>query len=289
MTQQDLNPKTYEPLLISVALTGAVPTKSQYPSLPTEPVEIADQACRVAEHGASIVHIHMRDANGRATQNADRFAQTISLIRAEKPELIICATTTSRGSSAIEDRMAALHLDGPLLPDMASLTLGSYNTPHGVNINPPEDIEAIARLMTSLNVLPELEIFEPGMLETARRLLHSGVLPSNVFCNFLLGVSGASPASTRALSNMVDLLPPDIPWAAAGIGQFQKTVTALSVVMGGHVRVGMEDDPRGDHEGWTNVDAVIRARRVAESINRSIMTPHQARTLLKIDGRAGTG
>lgn len=280
MTGRDLSPKNYEPLLVSVALTGAVPDKARYPSLPVEPREIAAQACQVAEKGASVVHLHMRDKDGLAAQDGERFAETIGLIRRENPALIICATTTSRGSASIQDRTVALDLDDQLLPDMASLTLGSYNTPYGVNLNPPADIAAIATRMGEVGVLPELEIFEPGMLETASRLQRSGVLPNKVLYNILLGVEGASPARPGTLVQMVDSLPPGALWAAAGIGHFQKTVNALSIVLGGHVRVGMEDDPRGDHHGWTNVDAVLRVRRMADAIGRNVMNPTEARARL---------
>ena len=280
MTTKDLNPKNYEPLIISVALTGAIPSKAKYAALPTEPEEIAAQASQVAEQGASIVHIHMRDEDGQPVQDILRFAETIGLIRREKPELIICATTTARGSSSVEDRMAPLYLEKELLPDMASLTLGSYNTPSGVNLNPPDHIEAISHQMAAVDVLPEVEIFEPGMIETAYRLQDAGILSGNVFWNILLGVAGASPARAGTLTHMVELLPSGAPWAAAGIGHFQKTVNATAVAIGGHVRVGLEDDPRGDHDGWTNVEAVLRARKIADAIGRSIMDPSEVRSRL---------
>lgn len=280
-----MNPKEFKPLIISAALTGAIPTKEAYPRLPIEPREIADQACECHEAGAAIVHVHVRDREGRQVQDPDLFWETIGLIRAEKPDLIICATTTSRGSGDPDDRVAALTLPEQLLPDMASLTLGSYNTPHGVNINPAEHIEFLAHRMREVGVAPEVEIFEFGMIETLARLIDARVLPDKLLANILLGVNGASPAKSSVLANMVQALPASVEWAAAGIGHFQKTVTAVAVAMGGNVRVGMEDDPRGDREDWSNVDAVLRIRKFADALDRQIATPDEVRARLGLTRR----
>jgi 3-keto-5-aminohexanoate cleavage enzyme len=267
-------------MIITVALTGAVPEKSRYPSLPVEPEEIAHQALECAELGASTVHLHMRDENGNQTQDPERLLQTIRLIRADNAELIICATSTSRGSKNIDERLTALRLPPQELPDMVSLTMGSYNTPLGINANPRDEIEALAAAMMTAGVAAELEIFEPGMLYTYFRMLRDKKISKPAIVNILLGVDGASPASARELIHMVDLVPSDTEWAVAGIGAYQKQMVWLGALLGGNVRVGMEDDPRGEHPGWSNPDSVKRAVKIAHDTGREVSSPRAARERL---------
>lgn len=274
-TQRD-----YKPMIISVALTGAVPSKERYPNLPTTPVEIANQALECAEIGASVAHIHVRDADGKPTHSVELLAEIVSLIRKENPELILCATTTSRGSSSLKERLSPFSLQEELLPDLASLTIGSYNTPTGANINPQAEIIAISAEMVLAGVRPEAEIFEPGMLYQLNRLVSSNLIPPPAIVNILLGIEGASPASARELVHMVDLVPPGIEWAVAGIGRFQKNTTILGALMGGNVRVGMEDDPRGEDADWTNQKSVKRACQIGDFVGRPIEDPVGARKRL---------
>lgn len=269
-----------KPMIISVALTGAVPTKSKYPTLPTEPREIAETALACGELGASVVHLHMRNASGLQVQDESRLLEAIQLIRSDNPSLVICATSTSRSASSIEERLTALRLPKQFLPDMVSLTLGSYNTPTGVNLNPREDIEAIASSLSQAGVAPELEIFEPGMMYTFFRLYRQQKIEKPAIVNILLGVDGASPATARELLHIADLVPEDIEWAVAGIGAFQKRTVWLGALLGGNVRVGMEDDPRGESEGWTNEHSVRRAVSAASAVERQIASPAEARLRL---------
>lgn len=275
-----LSRRAYKPLIISAALTGAVPSQAKYPTLPTQPLEIAEQALLCAELGASVVHLHTRDEDGNQTQDLDRLLAAVEAIRAENSELIICATTTSRGAGSLQERTTGLRLPEHLLPDMASLTLGSYNTPFGVNVNPAHEIEALLNEMAAKGVKPELEIFEPGMIHYWNQLVAEGKAPDAAIANVLLGVLGASPASAKSLVDIVGALPSDLEWAVAGIGHYQKPMVALGVAMGGHVRVGMEDDPRGEHEGWTNMDSVRRAVVIADAVGRPVASPSQAREFL---------
>ena len=274
-----------KPMIITAALTGAVPSKSRYPTLPTLPREIAETALACADLGASTVHLHMRDHQGNQTQDLEKLLETIQLIRSENPSLIICATSTSRGSKSLNDRISALGLPKQDLPDMLSLTLGSYNTPTGVNLNPREEIDFIAGAIADAGVTPELEIFEPGMMYTYLRMRREGKISKPGIVNILLGVDGATAASVRELLHISELVPPDIEWAVAGIGAFQKRTVWLGAVLGGNVRVGMEDDPRGESEGWTNEDSVKRAVFAAHSLDRSIATPAEARVRLGLSPR----
>jgi 3-keto-5-aminohexanoate cleavage enzyme len=277
---QDLDAESFSPLIVTVALTGAVPTKERYKRLPVTPQEIAEDALACEEAGASIVHIHMRDQNGKPTQDRELFAKTIQLIRQSSPELIICATTTSRGSATVSDRLSALQLDPPDLPDLASLTLGSYNTPTGVNLNPPGEILEILDLMSAVGVLPEVEVFEIGMIDTLKRLQNQGLIPQKSPVNLFFGVEGALAANPQNFVNSVAALPDSTVWSGAGIGRYQKTANALAIAMGGGVRVGMEDDPRGAGDDWSNLDAVRRAINLAASLGRVVSTPSETRKML---------
>lgn len=264
-------------MIICVALTGAIPSKTKYPNLPCSPNEIVDTALECAEAGASAVHIHLRDHNGFQTQNSQTLQEVISGIRRDNPELVICATTTSRGNATLDDRLLPLQLPHDSRPDMASLTLGSYNTPLGINANPAEEIEAILAEMKKSKIVPELEIFEPGMLHFWHQIVAEGKGTGLGMVNVLLGVRGASAANPKSLVDIVSLIPSDAEWAVGGIGHFQKPMTVLGAVAGGNVRVGMEDDPRGEFDGWTNVDAVKRAVNAAEIVGRRISSPSEAR------------
>lgn len=268
------------PLIISVALTGAVVSKSKYPSLPVRPSEISDQALQAADAGASTVHIHTRDHDNRPTHDSEQLLETISLIRKYSPELIICATTTSQGATSLADRLVPLNLPKESLPDMVSLTLGSYNTPRGINENTWSDIRAICVRMSEVGVAAELEIFEPGMVNNFRLLRKNGDIHKVAIANVLLGVEGASPATPLSLYSIVSLLPDDMEWAVAGIGRYQKPMAWAAISSGGNVRVGMEDDPRGEHPQWSNTHSVERVAKFAACFGRPLENPQGARIRL---------
>lgn len=277
------NPRNYRPLIINVALTGAVPSPSEFPSLPTTPAEIADAVQGCAEQGAQVFHIHMRDEVKRPTQDSDLFAETIQLIRRFTPEAIVCATTSSRAGGGYVDRLNPLRLDKKLLPDMASLSLGSFNFPKVISSNPPEEIISLAHEMAREGIVPELEVFEPGMVTHARVLQARGVLPERLVMNILLGNSGTSAATAQAIAPFLSQLPQGAEWALAGIGRFQAKASWLGIGLGGNVRIGMEDDPVGwAGEEWSNVAAVKATVEASTALNRPIASPSEARIRLGI-------
>lgn len=268
----------YRPMIITVALTGAVPDPRAYPRLPVTPAAIAEQVLECAEAGASAFHLHMRDDEGRPTQARDRFEQTIAAIRAERTDLILNVTTSSRVDPDLAQRTLPLSLQGELAPDMASLTLGSFNFPTVVSNNPPDQIVALIETMTERGIRPELEIFELGMVNTLHALRAKGLLTDPAVANILLGSRGSAPAFVGDLEHMVHRLPASAEWAAAGIGRFQRPMVIAAAIMDGNVRVGMEDDPAGDGSGtWSNVDAVRLAVSAAELAGRTIASPIEAR------------
>lgn len=280
------NRRNYRPLIISVALTGAVPQKQDYPLLPVTPKEIAEEAQKCAAEGAQVFHIHLRGRQGEPVHSKEDYQETFRLIRDVCGEVVICATTSSRGGHSIAERMAALRLDSPSLPEMASLTLGSFNFPQSVSLNPPEEIEALARLMKSKRVVPEIEVFEPGMLSYVRTLIDRGLLPPQPFINILLGNRGSSPLTAQSLSPFLNQVPENSEWALAGIGRFQQKAMLLGVALGGNIRIGMEDDPRGDGSGrWSNVLAVKNARAIADLAERPLATITETRARIGLEKR----
>ena len=273
--------REYDPMIINVALTGAVPTKEDSPHVPMTPSEIAADALACAREGASIVHLHMRDESGRPTQDVSLYSETIAAIRKEAPDLVVCASTSSRVDPRPEARVAPLRLPPAVRPDMASLTLGSFNFPNGPSVNPPGEIVEILEEMRVNGVKPELEIFEPGMVNTAHSLIEKGLIGSPPYFNILLGSMGTAPASMGMLAFIVDRLPDDALWAGAGIGMFQRPMTIAAAVMGGHVRTGLEDAPRSSTGApSSNVAAVRVAVEAARLCERPVATPGETRRTL---------
>jgi 3-keto-5-aminohexanoate cleavage enzyme len=266
-------------LIITVAPTGNVPTKVQNPHLPVTPQEIADTAYRCWQIGASIVHVHARDDQGRPTLNPDVFARIYELI-SERCNIIIQVSTGGRAGMDLEARAAAVRR---LHPEMASLTTGSMNFPDRVYENPFSTIEYLARAMKEAGAKPEMEIFEAGMIANAQLLVKQGLATEPIHFNFVLGSRGSLPATPKNLLHLSELIPSTASWTASGIGHWQLPMTALALVMGGHVRVGLEDNlyyRKG--ELATNEQLVERVVRLADELGRPVATPDEARAILHL-------
>jgi len=273
----------YPPLIINAALTGVIPTREHTPHVPLEPDEIIADAVRCCDAGAAIVHVHARDRDGHPSYRADIFREIISGIRTERPNLMICATTSGRRYGAFDQRAAVLDLEGDAKPDMASLTTGSLNFPDGPSVNAPEIIERLAARMHERGIKPELEVLEFGMVNTAQLLIKKGLVSPPYYFNILLGSMHTTPATMLNLSALVESLPVNSCWAACGLGKFQLKINVAAVAMGGHVRVGVEDniyyDTARKHLS-TNVEQVKRIVRIAGELEREIATPAQTRQML---------
>jgi 3-keto-5-aminohexanoate cleavage enzyme len=265
-------------MIINVALTGAVVSKRENVHVPLTPDEIIADAMACAAAGASVFHLHMRDDAGAPVHDRALYEATFRGIRAAAPELVLCATTSSRVERDPAARMLSLTLPPAFRPDMASLTLGSFNFPRVVSNNPPETIVALLEAMREHGVRPELEVFELGMVNTLWVLRERGLIPDPPVVNILLGSMGSAPAFVSDLGHIVERLPPGSEWAAAGIGIFQRPMTIAAAIMNGNVRTGLEDDPRGDGTPeWSNVHAVRLAVAAAKLAGRSIATAREAR------------
>lgn len=277
-----------DPLIVNAALTGMVPTRRDSASVPLTPEEIAADAERCAHAGASIVHLHARDDDGTATYRAEVYAEIVARVRERCPDVVVCVSTSGRVFKTFEERSEVLDLDGDLKPEMASLTLGSLNFPKQASVNEPDMIRRLAERMAERGIVPELEVFDVGMLDTASYLVGRDVLRAPFYVNLLLGSLGTLSATPFNLALLVEKLPPGTTWAAAGIGRFQFPTNALAVTMGGHVRVGLEDNLWLDAEKTrpaTNVALVERIVRLAQAAERDIATPAQARELIGLPAR----
>lgn len=266
-------------LIITAAPTGNVPTKEMTPHLPVTPAEIAETAVRCREAGAALIHIHARDDAGRPTLDPEIFARTHRLIT-ERTDLVVQISTGGRAGMAIEARAAAVRL---LRPEMASLTTGSMNWPTHVYENPPEVIETLAAAMKEAGTKPEMEIFEPGMIANALRLVEKGLANPPLHFDFVLGNRGSFPASPKNLLFLSESIPAGATWTVAAVGRWQLPMAVLAIVIGGHVRVGLEDNIHyRKGELATNAQLVARVARLAAELGRPVATPNEARKILRL-------
>ncbi|MGB7159947.1 MAG: 3-keto-5-aminohexanoate cleavage protein, partial [Tepidisphaeraceae bacterium] len=270
----------YGKLIINFAPTGMVPQKHDNPHVPITPDEIAADCARATALGASILHLHARDGQGKPTWQPDVYREVILKVRDRCPDAIICVSTSGRTFNQFEYRSAVLDLDCDAKPEMASLTLGSLNFPKQASVNEPDMIKALATRMLDRGITPELEVFDVGMIDFGRFLIDKGILRGPFYMNLLLGSLGTISASPLNLAMLTNALPPGVTWAAAGIGRFQFPMHALAIASGGHVRVGLEDNlflDAGKSHPATNEKLVERVVRLTEATGRAIATPAEAR------------
>ena len=276
---KDYSCKLASKLVIKLAPTGMIPTKNDTPNVPITPEEIIRDTYEAYKLGVSVVHVHARDEQGKPTHEKSYFEKIFQGIKEKCPDIIICATTSGRVTPQVEHRSEVLDL----YPEMASLTMGSLNFPQHPSVNSLETIKKLAKLMSDRNIFPELEIFEPGFINTAKYLVRKGYLKVPLHFNLLLGSLGTMSASIRDLAFLVDSLPSGSTWSATGIGRFQTQINVGAILMGGHVRVGIEDSVFYSYpkkELATNTNLVRRIVRLAKELGREIATPAEAREIL---------
>ena len=275
--------RPYAPLIINVALTGVIPTRERTPHVPLTPEEIIADAVRCHDVGAAVVHVHARDRDGVPTYDPDVFGEIIRGIRAERPQLVVCATTSGRRYGEFEQRAAVLDLDGDARPDLASLTTGSLNFPDGPSVNTPDMIFALAERMRERGIRPEFEILELGMVNTAKLAIKKGLVDPPYYFNILLGSPHTTAATAANLCAAVAGLPPHAVWSGTGLGVFDVPMTMVAIAMGGHVRTGIEDNLFYDAARTRlarNDQLVRRLVRLAEEAGRPVANADEARRLL---------
>lgn len=271
-----------DPLIITCAVVGAEVMRSDNPAVPYTPEEIAAEAVGAARAGAAMVHLHARRPDGSPTQDRETYRAIMDRIRAQSDVIVQCSTGGAVGM-APEERLQPVFLQ----PEMASLTTGTVNFGAGVFWNPPDLIEQFARTMREQGVVPEIEVFEPGMIENALRLVKQGILSLPLHFDFVIGGPGWIAGTPRNLVHLAESIPPGCTWSVAGIGRHQLPLATMAVLMGGHVRVGFEDNifySKGVLAS-ANAQLVERVIRIARELGREIATPEEARRILHLPAR----
>jgi 3-keto-5-aminohexanoate cleavage enzyme len=273
-------------LIISAALTGSRTSRAQTPYVPITEEEIAQQAVECWRAGAAIVHIHVRDQQGRVSCDAWRYQKVTDLVRAAGSDVIMnWSTGGGAGIVTDDDRTAPVRN----APEVASFDCGSTNFGDGVFINSPAFLDNLAREMNEHLVTPEIEIFDSGMVENARQLIADGLLQPPYWFQFVLGLRGGAPATARELTHLVDSLPPDSRWSVCAIGRNQLPMNVMAIAMGGHARTGLEDNIYYGYRqlAISNAQLVERIARLAEELGRPIARPDEAREIIGVAARRG--
>ena len=268
------------PCIITVAITGSVPTKKDSPAVPITVPEQIESTHAAYEAGAALVHAHVRNDDGTTTSDPDKFARFLEGIRKHCPDMIVQFSTGGRSGMGRE-RGAMLHLK----PEMASLTTGSVNFAKIIYENHPTLINELASSMLAHDIKPEIEIFDLAMLYNAGKLVADGLLKSPVHVQFVLGIPGALPADRAVLDFELEQLQRVLPgatWTAAGIGRHQLTVNEWSLELGCHCRTGLEDNLKFDKDrlATSNAELVQRVADLVGKFDRSVATPAEARRIL---------
>ena len=267
-------------LIITVALTGNVPTKEMNAHLPVTADEIAADVRRCADAGASLFHVHARDENQKPTLDIEVYKNNVRRIKAVAPEVIIQLSTGARAGKEWELRVNPVRL----LPEMASFTTGSNNLPGLIYENSPQFIEYLAGVFKEACVKPEIEVFETGMINNAVFLQKKGYLNMPLHFDFVLGVPGSMPASVKNLVYLSESIPAGSTWTVAGIGRAEIPMAAAAILLGGHVRVGLEDNlTMPDGSAASNLLLVEKVVSIAKEIGREIATPEETREILSLN------
>lgn len=268
--------------IITVAPTGAWPTKKNNPNVPLTPMEIAEDVYECYQAGAAIAHLHMRDDEGKGTMSKVKFEETVALIR-EKCDIVLNLTTSGDLNATDETRQEHLEL---LRPELASYDCGSMNWLHNsLFINHPKFLEELGTNMKKWGIKPEVEVFDPGMIGNAAYYIKKGVLDKPAHFQFCMGVANGISGTMKDLIFMketLDRLVPGSTWGCFGVGKYAMEMLYGAVALGGHVRVGMEDNVMygKDQLAKNNRQFVERAKRVIEEFGNEVATPDDAREIL---------
>lgn len=273
---------TNTPCIICVAITGSLPTKENNPAVPITIAEQIESTQESFEAGASIVHAHVRDDEGKPTSDPERFARLKEGIEKYCPGMIVQLSTGGRsGAGKIRGGML------PLRPDMASLSVGSNNFPTRVYENPPDLVDWLASEMLVYNVKPEVEAFDLSHIVQACAMQKDGRLKGPLYVQFVMGAKNAMPADEKIFDFYIQTLKrlsPDAQWCAAGIGPAQIIINEWAIAKGGHTRTGLEDNVKIDRNTLapSNASLVRRAVQLCNKYNRPVATWQQARKTLSL-------
>src|SRR5258708_9962859 len=270
------------PVIITVAITGAIPRKADSPAVPVKPVEQIESIHEAFEAGATLAHIHVRNPDESPSSDPELFAEVQEGVRKHCPGMIVQHSTGGRGRSQSERGRCI-----GLRPDMASLSTGSVNFPNQIYENPPQLFDARASRMLQNKVKPEVEVFDAAMLYNAKALLQRGLLKAPVHVQFVMGIANALPARRKLLEFLISELRElmqDATWTGAGIGRHQLEMNQWCLELGGHIRTGLEDNLRFDRTrlARSNAELVSRVADLACQFGRRAATPSEARRILSL-------
>jgi 3-keto-5-aminohexanoate cleavage enzyme len=268
-----------EKLIITVACTGAMTTKDNTPYLPTQPEEIAEEVYMAHQAGAVIAHIHVRTEEGKATMALDRFEKTVGLVREKCPDIIVNMTSSGGLGFGDEERILPHTV---LKPEMGTFDAGTMNFYRGVFENNPAFLEKLGTAYIENGIKPEVEVFDAGMVWNAKRLLKDGFLLAPIHWQCCMHVHGGMEGTARNLVHLVDSLPEGSTWSAFGCGPTANLIMAMAINMGGHVRVGMEDNVYLSKGvlAQHNYEFVEKVQRLAEEFKRPVANVAEARQIL---------
>jgi uncharacterized protein (DUF849 family) len=266
--------------VISVAITGSWPTRADNPNLSVTPQEIADDVYASWKAGAAIAHIHVRNDDGTPSTDFNKYKETIDLIRAKK-DCDICINITSSGSVGFGDDERIYPLQ-KLLPELASYDCGTLNWQYRTIFeNHPRFLEKLGLALQESNIKPEIEIFHAGMVYEALYYLKKGILKAPAHFQFVLGCPGGMASTVENLVFLKSLIPADATWSACGIASGHMPIMLATIAMGGHLRVGMEDNVmyKKGVLADSNAQFVARAKRLLEEAGLEAATPEEARQI----------
>jgi 3-keto-5-aminohexanoate cleavage enzyme len=272
--------------ILTAALTGPIATKTDNPHLPTTPEEIAAAAAGAYAAGAAVVHVHVRDADGRPTANLDVAERTVRLIEETCPALIQLSTGVGLDVE-FEQREKLVEIR----PRMATLNVCSMSFGAGEFRNPPDGVRRLATRMRELDVKPELEIYDTGHIDVALGLEAEGILAGPLSFSIVLGVRGGAPATPAALLGMIERLPTDAVWQVIGIGRANLQMTAIGLALGGNARTGMEDSLllRRGLLAESNAQLVTRLADVTRALEREPASVEEVVERLSLRSTATAG
>ena len=281
-------------LIINFTPTGMIPTKAMTPHVPVTVNEIVEDVHRAYELGITMTHIHAREEDtGVPTYKKEVYAEIIAGIRKYAPDLVICTSLSGRDFNTLDKRADVLSLEGDLKPDMGSLTLSSLNFNKVASTNAPSMIEDLAKTMKSKGIVPELEVFDVGMINFGKYLVKKDYIRPPLYYNLLFGNIACAQTNLLHTGVMLNDIPEDALVSIAGIGKGQLMMNSLAIAIDKGVRVGLEDNIWYDAEKTklaTNVELIERIHVIAKANNRDIMTPTEFRKEMDMEpgyGRYG--
>ena len=270
-------------LVITLATTGNINTRENNPSLPCSPQEMADDMHECIKLGVSVLHIHARNEELKPTMRVDKFRETVRLVKERDPDVIIQISTGGRAPLDGVDvgtwRCDPLNLK----PEMASYTPGSVNLGPIVYQNDQKLTNDMAKIFCDTGIKPQVEVFDTNMISNAYNLVDRGLLKQPIDFGFVMGAPNAQECSLRQLGHLLAMLRPGDTWTSIGIGKFEMPLAYQAIAMGGHVRVGLEDNNKTpDGKVARNADLVRHVVEMAKMMGREIATPEEAREILSM-------